>query len=502
MRGIWENPSWQCEAEVILGEASGELMGMAVQLQRQNRVAEAIAAYREILARWPKLADAWYNLAVLQRQTFRFDEALASYQHSLASGVARPEEVHLNRSVIFSDFLRDHASAAAELQQALTLNPAYTPAMLNLANLYEDFGKRAEASSLYARILTLEPQSFEALARFANIQPADNVDVALVKALRDALTAASAMSDRASLGFALGRLLDAAGDYRAAFLAYTAANRASLASAGPHVVPYDGARQQAFIDRLIGTGLSGARANATAIPPRPIFIVGMFRSGSTVTEQLLAAIPGVAAGGEIDFLPRLINTELTPLFEVSATLTPEQLDEMAARYRAELMRVSAYATYVIDKRPDNFLYIGLIKRLFPDAKIVHTTRDPLDNCLSIFFLHLEQQMSYALNIADIAHYYREYRRLMAYWKSEFAGDILDFSYDALVEEPQRQLKALCVFLGLPCPGQVPTVAARSGAIRTASVWQVREPLYRTSSGRARHYAAELKELRDELSNLP
>jgi len=494
--------SGNAAAEVILSEVSDELMGKAAQLRRQNQVAEAIAAYREILARWPKLADAWYNLAILQRQTFHFDEALACYQKALRSGVARPEEVHLNRGVIFSDFLRDHESAAAELQQALTLNPAYTPALLNLANLYEDFGKRAEASSLYARILTLEPQAFEALARFANLQPAGSVDDSLVKRLRDALVTATSMSVRASLGFALGRLLDAAGDYRDAFLAYAAANQASLASVGPQFVPYDRARQQRFIDRLTSDGLSGARANTSEIQPRPIFIVGMFRSGSTLTEQLLAALPGVAGGGEIDFLQRLINTELTPFFEASNELTSGRLDAIAARYRAELLRVSASAAYVTDKRPDNFLYIGLIKRLFPDAKIVHTTRNPLDNCLSIFFLHLDQQMSYALSLEDIGHYYREYRRAMAYWKSEFAGDIFDFDYDALIKDPQRELKALCEFLGLPWSGKVPTIAARSAAIKTASVWQVREPLYKTSSGRAQHYADQLTELRDELADLP
>jgi tetratricopeptide (TPR) repeat protein len=494
--------SGNAAAGVILSEASDELMGKAAQLRRQNQVAEAIAAYREILARWPKLADAWYNLAILQRQTFHFDEALACYQKALRSGVARPEEVHLNRGVIFSDFLRDHASAAVELQQALTLNPAYTPALLNLANLYEDFGKRAEASSLYARILTLEPQAFEALARFANLQPAGSVDDSLVKRLQEALVKATSMSVRASLGFALGRLLDAAGDYRDAYLAYSAANQASLASAGPHFVPYHRARQQQFIDRLIGDGLSGARANPADIPPRPIFIVGMFRSGSTLTEQLLAALPGVAGGGEIDFLPRLINTELTPFFEASNGLTAGQLDAIAARYRAELLRVSASAAYVTDKRPDNFLYIGLIKRLFPDAKIVHTTRNPLDNCLSIFFLHLDQQMSYALSLKDIGHYYRQYRRLMSYWKSRFGGDIIDFDYDALVKDPQEQLQRLCEFLQLPWSGQVPAVAARNGAVKTASVWQVREPLYSTSSGRARHYADQLQELRDELSDLP
>src|SRR5260370_39762949 len=107
-----------------------------------------MAAYGAILTRWPKLADAWYNLAVLQRKIYRFEEALGTYERALAAGISRPEEVHLNRSVILSDFKRDHVAAAAELQQALTLNPAYTPALLNLANLYEDLGKRSEASSL------------------------------------------------------------------------------------------------------------------------------------------------------------------------------------------------------------------------------------------------------------------------------------------------------------------------------------------------------------------
>jgi tetratricopeptide (TPR) repeat protein len=485
-------------SEVLLSEVSDELLARAVQLHRQNQLAEALAAYRDIVARWPKLADAWYNLAVLQRQTLRFDEALASYQRALSAGIARPEEVHLNRSVIFSDFLRDYPAAAAELQQALMFNPAYTPALLNLANLYEDLGRRAEASSLYARILSLQPQAFEALARFANLQPADGIDSTLVQRLREALGAAISANDVASIGFALGRLLDAGGDYREAFRAYSAANQASHASAAAHTALYDRGRHTAFIDQLIGGGLSGARASGTDIPPRPIFIVGMFRSGSTLAEQLLAGLPGVAGGGEMDFLPRLINAELSPILQTSPTLTPERLNSLAARYRAELLRVSTTASYVTDKRPDNFLYVGLIKRLFPQAKIVHTTRDPLDNCLSIFFLHLDQQMSYALNLNDIGHYYRQYRRLMAHWKSEFVGDIFDFDYDALVRDPHRQMKALCEFLDLPWSGIVPNVASRSRAIKTASVWQVRDPLYTRSSGRARHYADELNELRAEL----
>jgi tetratricopeptide (TPR) repeat protein len=473
----------------------------ATQLQRQNRVPEAIDAYQSILARWPGLAECWFNLAVLQRQARRLSDALDSYQKALNAGVSRPEEVHLNRSVIFTDYLGQHAAAERELKSALSINPAFTPALLNLANLYEDLGRRSEAQSIYARILALDPRCFEALARFANLQEPAAADPALVAQLERALRdQAASAAERASLGFALGRILDASGQYQAAFAAVGAANRASRASAAPHVARYDRAQQHAFVDRLIAGG-SPRLSSASPMRPRPIFICGMFRSGSTLTEQLLAGLPGVAAGGEIDFLPRLAGSELVPFPESLAALSAERLQDIAERYRAELKRVSETAEYVIDKRPDNFLYIGLIKSLFPEARIVHTTRNPLDNCLSIYFLHLDQQMSYALDLMDIGHYFREYRRLMSHWKSKFASDIFDFDYDALVSDPQPTLERLCTFLGLETLSDVAQVAPAGLAIKTASHWQVRQPLYRSSSGRSLHYADELKELHDYLADL-
>jgi tetratricopeptide (TPR) repeat protein len=438
---------------------------------------------------------------LLQRQNLQFEAALASYEKALQSGIARPEEVHLNRGVIFTDVMRDYAAAARELQQALTLNPGYAPALLNLANLHEDLGHRSEASALYARILAIEPRNYEALARFANVQPPGTVDPSIAQRLTRALAESVDMHDQASLGFALGRLLDASGQYPQAFAAYTAANRASRAAAGSHVVPYDRRRQEDFISRMIEEGVPPASARGSSLTPQPIFIVGMFRSGSTLAELLLAGSPGVAPGGEIDFLPHLARTNLNPFFQTLARLSGAELDAFAARYRAELQRVSRDAAFVTDKRPDNFLYLGLIKSLFPLAKIVHTTRDPLDNCLSIYFLHLEQQMSYALDLLDIGHYYREYRRMMAHWKTRFPGDIFDFDYDTLVREPEPQMQKLCAFLGLPWSGRVTPPGTRSAAIRTASVWQVREPLYRTSSGRARNYRGELRELREYLADL-
>ena len=500
---MWENRGRGImDTEVSLTATADAMMREAAQLHRQNRVPEAIAAYRRVLARWPGQADAWFNLAVLQRQSHRFEEALESYQRALDAGVSRPEEAHLNRSVIYTDYLRRHTEAEHELRLALTLNPAYTPALLNLGNLCEDLGRRADAQALYARILAREPRCFAALARYAYVQPSGIAEPALIAQLEQAVAdPTAAAADRAMVGFALGRLLDQAGRYPAPFAAYHAANLASRASVAADSAGYDGARQHAFVDRLIARGAASQQAPPSDAPPRPIFICGMFRSGSTLTEQLLAGCPGVASGGELDFLPHLVGTELEPFPESLAGLSAERLGAIAARYSAALARVSPHARYVTDKRPDNFLYIGLIKSLFPDARIVHTVRNPLDNCLSIYFLHLDQQMSYALDLKDIGHYFVEYRRLMTHWKTLYPRDIFDFDYDALVSNPQAALPPLYAFLGLEPTGQPPKTAPAGGVVKTASVWQVREPLYRSSSGRARHYAGELKDLRDSLREI-
>jgi hypothetical protein len=147
---------------------------------------------------------------------------------------------------------------------------------------------------------------------------------------------------------------------------------------------------------------------------------------------------------------------------------------------------------VTDKRPDNFLHIGLIKTLFPAAKIIHTRRDRLDNLLSLYFLHLGAGMPYALGLADAAHWHGEYERLMAHWKRLYPNDIFDIDYDALVREPEPAIRALLDFLGLDWEGQLLDFHRRSSAVKTASVWQVREPLHARSSGRWRNYETALR----------
>jgi tetratricopeptide (TPR) repeat protein len=489
---------------MALNQTAENQLREAFDLDRAGRVPEAIEAYQRILARFPTAAEVWYNLAVLQRRTRQADAALASYRQALAHGVSCPEEVHLNLAVLYTDFLGQHAAAERELDAALALNRRFVPALLNRANLHADFGRREPARALLEEALAVDPRCHLALARLADLERAPPVDPRLLARLRGALAAPGvAAADCADLGFALGRLLDLAADYPAAFAAYAEANRASRASAAPGFAGYDRRRHEQFIDRLIASPAAPAREAAPdPARPRPIFICGMFRSGSTLAEQLLADCAGVAAGGELDFLPHLVGGELAPYPEALGIATQARLAELATGYLGELAARHPGAAWVTDKRPDNYLYIGLIKSLFPDARIVHTTRDPLDNCLSIFFLHLDHQMAYALDLMDIGHYFREYRRLMAHWRERFGADIFELNYDALVRGPDDTLRRLGEFLGLGPRAHRPAPASGARAIKTASVWQVRQPLYRSSSGRATHYATELVGLAAYLRDLP
>jgi tetratricopeptide (TPR) repeat protein len=484
----------------------------AERLASQGRLEEAIAAYRRLLERSPDHPDCWYNLGLLQRRVGQFQDALTSYAQALRHGVRDPEEVHLNRAVILADGLHRETEAERELATALELNPAYLPALQNLANLHETLGRRAEARALYEQILSRWPYAFEPLARYATLCAAErdaDLHRTLIARVRDALShPAAGTADRASLGFALAKLLDGSGEYAAAFAAAAAANRASRAAARP--APYDRLAHERFIDALIAAFPAPAAApapltearRADVQEPRPIFICGMFRSGSTLTEQILAGHPQVAAGGELDILPRLVRQHLAPFPAPMNGTDAGLLDRVAAEYLRGLGRLYPDAASVTDKRPDNFLLIGLIKRLFPRARIVHTTRDALDTCLSIFFLHLDPHISWALDLDDIGHYFREYRRLMRHWRSLYGEHILDFDYDALVREPKPAARRLLAFCDLEWNETVLDFAARSASVRSASVWQVRETLHGHSSGRARHYGAELAALGAYLAEPP
>jgi hypothetical protein len=225
-----------------------------------------------------------------------------------------------------------------------------------------------------------------------------------------------------------------------------------------------------------------------------IFICGMFRSGSTLAEQIVSTHSRVTSGGELEALPALVRC----IRDYPRSVGPDAIAGLRARYLAEIRDRFPQADRLTDKRPDNFLHLGLVHAMMPDAPILHTVRNPLDNLVSIFFLNFQASVSYAQNLDHAAHWYRAYRRLMAHWQQSFGAAIHDVDYDALVADPERQIPALIAACSLDMEPQCLTPHLSKARVRTASVLQVRQPLHRRSSGRWRNYETHLSAYRDLL----
>jgi len=480
-----------------------ERLKQADALLRGQRYEEAIAAYRSCLATDPTRADGWFNLAWALRHTGRFEQALDAYADALRHGADMPEQIHLNRAAILSGQLHRDDDALRELEASLARAPGYFPALVNLGNLHEERGERDAATGCYRRVLDL--QAFdpsqrnlqaEALARLAQLHPPASSDDPMLARL-EAIAALPDLDDtiRANLLFSLGRARDRLDQPASAFRAFTTAKQ----HAHRRHPAYAAATGERVTQALLCAPAPVRRTPASGEGAVPLFICGMFRSGSTLLEQILAGHPAVAAGGEMDTLPRMVATDLAPFPSSMATLDTTALDTLARRYHAaRSVRVpdADGVRYVTDKRPDNYRLIGLIRALFPDARIVLTTRHPLDTCLSIFMQHLNPRACpYAGSLMDIGHHYLQYRRLMEHWLREHPGHVDTFDYDAFVAAPRSTLQPLMNRLGLDWNPALLEFHRRRDSVRTASYWQVRRPLYTEASGRWRRYAAELEPLR-------
>jgi hypothetical protein len=254
-------------------------------------------------------------------------------------------------------------------------------------------------------------------------------------------------------------------------------------------VRYDAAGFEQLVDRLIAT-FPEPPAPAALDLQAPIFLCGPFRSGSTLAEQVLSRHPDVRAGGELETVPA-IAASLQPYPEAVQQLRPELLDQLRTAYRTEVARLPGSAPRQTDKRCDNYLHLGLIQLLFPGAPIVHTSRHPLDTLLSTLFLRFGEGVSYGHKLEDAAHQAIQHERLMRHWRLVMPERIHDLHYEDLVRSPEETLRPMADFLGLSWDDRL-LQPGTSGSVRTASNWQVRQPLHARSVGRWRRYEKHLE----------
>jgi tetratricopeptide (TPR) repeat protein len=454
---------------------------LAASLEHAGRHADAESAYRRFIGGQPQDAVARFNFACFLRRRGRLDEALEEHQAALDLAIERPEEVLSNMAVIQAELRRD-AAAKMLLERALATNPAHIPALFNLALHFEEYGDLPRALALYRQVLALNPVWHDALVRIAYAETVREPDGDVVRRLRRALRRSNVQPlARESLHFALGKALDDCGQYEEAFAQYAAGNAVSRL----RLVRYDRYGIEQGLDKLIAS-FDGARiASATPVSDsRLVFVTGMFRSGSTLFEQVLAAHPRVTAGGEIEYFMR-----------VPISLDPRDWETLGRGYLDYLRRSFPGSDVVTNKRPDAFGLLGMLKAIFPNARFVNTVRDPRDTALSIWFQQFDDQLGYAADLADIAHHYRQYHRLMAHWKSLFGDCIFDADYDAYVQDPRGVTERLLAFVGLEWHEGCLDFHRNANRVRTASVAQVRQPLYVKSSGRWRNYERQLEPLK-------
>lgn len=453
--------------------------------QRHYSREPVIKAYKRFLESHPKSAPAAFNLAWNFTRDGQFDAAISLYERSLGLGIDTPEEVHLNIANIYMDHLHAHDEARAHLAKALELNPEYASAFYNLGNMAEQEGDREKASRNFQHCLKIEPTHEAALARLADTQKfTTEVDPLLQQLVRTA-----AKSEDPDVHMALGKAYEQLGRFASAWQNFSTGNmldkRMSPAyspdRAEAHFSHVMTQCDQAWLDQYQGES------------HEPVFICGMFRSGSTLLEQMLAAHPGFTAGGESEFFPRLMARELPDYPRGLGELSADQLLGWRRQHKEQLEKRFKESSRTTDKRPDNFLIIGLIKAVLPSAKFIVTERNWRDIATSVYSVRLGPSQSYARNLQDIQHYIGLQERLVNHWAELLGADLRRVRYEDLILEPRQTMTELLHWLGEDWNEDCLSFHELRNSVKTASVWQVREPLHAKSIGRWKHYEQQFIE---------
>jgi tetratricopeptide (TPR) repeat protein len=372
-------------------------------------------------------------------------------------------------------------------------------------HIHKMAGRSAAAVRAYERALVLAPGLTEAVFNLVELQ-APAVDATLVHRVAELSSNPLANeADRANLGFARGRILDAAGEFGQAFSAYADANSAVVRLMSSRGFVYDPARsEQVFEQTRAQWSSATVRAPLDRLPVelRLIFIVGMPRSGSTLIEQMLSGHPAIEAGGELTAAAdcerlharRRADRGLHGPLDPTDPLERELLAEAREFYLDRLFDRELDAAYVTDKAPGNFARLGFLRLLFPDAVFVHSRRHPVATCWSLFTAHFGQHDPYYNSLPHLAHYYRQYARLMTHWETVVGLQLVDISYEELVSRPQSVLTRLLNHIGLEWDERCLDLQSNPRPVLTASYRQVRMSPYRSAIDRWRPYRAHLHDL--------
>ncbi len=461
-------------------------------LVSQGRLSDAIASFRRALQVDATHADSANNLANALAESGEATAAIDLYRRLLESQPRSAAVLYNLANALKND--RDFEQAAAHYAKAIECQPTHLLAHLNLAMLSEQMGRFEAAADHYLAVLQQAPDHSRALSALLSI-PGYEPEAAQVQAATRLLAGKDLESEeRVRLHSGVGKYLDRRQEFDQAFDHFTAAN--SVLSR--RCAPYDPRETTEQFDRIIRTFSADYFAKLPARAAQGehfIFIVGMPRSGTTLTEQILASHPAVYSAGESRALPELVKGFGHAYPEALDGMPAAQLDESARRYQSAIeQHATPDAQRVIDKLHLNFMQLGLIATLFPGARVIHCQRDPLDTGLSCFIERFDLQRDFTSNLLSFGHYFLQYQRLMRHWRAVLPLRMRELQYETLISNQEEQTRALLAYLDLPWDSRCLQFHTTPSVVRTPSRWQVRQAMYTSSIGRWRNYAAHLQPL--------
>jgi len=472
---------------------------LGVLRHQQGRTGEAIALLETALKEQPDAPDMLSNYAGMMKTMGRGDEAFAVYEKVLTIAPNHPGALNGRGAVLLDRNRYDEALAAYDA--ALAADPGFVVALANRGRALQFLGRFAEARADLERALAMDPARTGIYLDYVEtntIKPGDTLPQRMEDlAARPDLPALG----RIQLEFALAKAYDDLGEEKRGFEHLIKGNALKRS-----LVSYDEAASAHFFERIMAVftpELMKKKAKLGDPSRRPIFILGMMRSGSTLIEQILASHAKVAGGGELTaFIEGAGRAEGDlPYPEFVPELDKAALKTRAARYLEAVEKAAPKAERVTDKMPSNFLWAGLIHLVFPNAVILHTVRDPLDTCVSCFSKLFLEDHPHTYDLAELGRFYKRYEKLMAHWHKVLPkGRILDVRYEDVVADLEGQTRRILKHCGLPFDKKCLAFHANTRPIRTASVAQVRQPLYGNAVGRARAYDEFLGPLKKALAS--
>lgn len=462
-----------------------------------ERREKAVNCYVKALQIDPDYFEAHNNLGVVYKGLGRHDEAVVSYKKAIQ---VNPEyfEAHNNLGNAFKE-LGKFNEALSCYAEAIRINPEFAEAHNNLGNAFKELGKLNEAISSYVEALRINPDFAEAHNNLSSVKKYVKGDPHIDE-MRHQLAAPDLSNhDRLRFSFALGKAYGDVGDREKAFSYLQEGNRLRKAD-----LKYDVASDRAlFLEIKSYFSKDGPYLNVKESPKvnvdqKPIFIVGMPRSGTTLVEQILASHSKVHGAGELEFLNKWIQqTDWR-----ASRSNPNQMLNIRNGYLSDLTNLSATGRFITDKMPTNFRWLGFIFNALPEAKVVHVIRDARATCWSNFKYYLSTKGNgFGHDLRDVAEYYRMYVDLMGFWRRNFPGKIYDLNYDALTQDQECETHMLLDYLRLNWEPQCLDFHKTERAVRTASSTQVRQKMYQGSSEEWRAYAEHLGPMTDILEGL-